>query len=262
MPALGLGTWQLRGEEAERAVVTALGMGYRHVDTAAIYENEEAVGAGLKASGVPRDHLFLTTKIWHDSLTPDGVHQAIDASLKRLGTDYVDLLHIHWPDPDVSLADTLGAMQAVRDAGKTRLVGVSNFTPSLLAEALEIVPDLAGVQVEYHAFLGQPTLLELVRKHGLMLTAYSPLARGRVVKDETIQTIAAVHGKSAVQVALRWLIQQDRVAAIPKASSDDHLAANLAVFDFALSEDEMDAIDALPKDRRLVNPDFAPSWDG
>ncbi|NNF59242.1 MAG: aldo/keto reductase [Rhodothermaceae bacterium] len=262
VPALGFGTWRLRGDEARTAINTALGAGYRHLDTAQMYENEAEVGQAIRQSGVEREALFLTTKLWRDDLHHADVLRATDESLRRLGTEYVDLLLIHWPNEAIDLRETLDAFQEVRTQGKTRLIGVSNFTPSLLAQALDHVPDLTCNQVEYHPFLNQQTLLELVRKHGMMLTAYSPIVRGTVAENYTIRAIAETHGKSPVQVTLRWLLQQDRVAAIPRSATPDHITANLNLFDFALSEDEMDRMDALAENRRLINPDFAPAWEG
>ena len=260
VPALGFGTWRLRGDEARAAVDTALGGGYRHIDTAQMYENEAEVGQALRASDVDRKALFLTTKIWRDDLRRADVLRVTDESLLKLNTDYVDLLLVHWPNETIDLRETLDAFQEVRAQGKARLIGVSNFTPSLLAQALDHVPDLACNQVEYHPFLGQNTLLELIRKHRLMLTAYSPIARGKVADNETIQAIAKAHGRNPVQVTLRWLLQQDRVAAIPRSATPSHIVANLDVFDFELEGGEMERIDALAENRRFVNPDFAPAW--
>ena len=261
IPALGFGTWELRGDACEKAVAIALDAGYRHLDTAQIYENEHEVGTALRASGLDRGDVFLTTKVWRTNLQPDTLLSSVDESLERLHTDHVDLLLIHWPNRDVELTATLDALQSVRAQGKTRLIGVSNFTPSLLARALDLAPDLACNQVEYHPFLSQDTLLELVRKHDMALTAYSPLGQGIVPHDETLQTIAATHGKSAVQVAIRWLLQQERVAAIPRSSSEQHIRANADVFDFSLDENEMDTVSALARGQRIVDPSFAPAWE-
>lgn len=261
VPALGFGTWQLRGEEARHAVETALSVGYRHVDTAPVYDNEREVGRALRASGVAREEVFLTTKVWRDDLKHRDVLRTVGRSLDYLKTDHVDLLLVHWPNERIELEETLDAFQEVRARGGARLLGVSNFTPPLLAQALALVPDLACVQVEYHPFLGQDALREMARAHGLMLTAYSPIARGAVVHDQTIQEIAATHGKSAVQVTLRWLLQQDRVAAIPRSADPAHVRANFEVFDFALAEEEMQAISGLARGERLVSPAFAPAWD-
>ncbi|HLT46300.1 MAG TPA: aldo/keto reductase [Rubricoccaceae bacterium] len=258
VPALGFGTWSLRGEDGLHAIATALDVGYRHLDTAQSYGNEREVARALRDSGLPREDVFLTTKVALGNLRYRDVLRTTDESLERLRTDYVDLLLVHWPDASVEMEETLDAFQEVRARGKTRLIGVSNFTPSLLERALELVPDLACNQVEYHPFLGQDTLLELVRKHGMVLTAYSPVARGRVANEWTIQEVAAVHGRSAAQVALRWLIQQDRVAAIPRSANPEHIRDNFEVFDFALAEEEMEAISDLARGERLVDPDFAP----
>ena len=269
IPALGFGTWQLNGDEAKDGVAHALALGYRHVDTAQVYENEAEVGAGLAAAEVPRADVFLTTKVWRSNLAPDALAPSVDESLGKLGTDYVDLLLIHWPSDTVPLVDTLGALGRVREAGKARLVGVSNFPAGMLRQALEIDPEIATDQVEYHPFLGQDRLLEAVRhpardgasQRGLVLTAYSPLAQGDVLRDGTVREIADAHGAGPAQVALAWLLGQDRVVAIPKASSAEHRASNLAAADLTLTDEERARLDALPKDRRLVDPDFAPDWD-
>ena len=260
IPALGFGTWQLQGDDARDGVENALALGYRHIDTAQAYDNEAQVGAGLAASGVPRADVFLTTKVWRDTLAPDALAASVDESLGKLGTDYVDLLLVHWPNPDVPLADTLGALGRIREAGKTRLVGVSNFPAEMLRQALEIDPMVAADQVEYHPFLGQDPLLDLVRQRGMVLTAYSPLAQGEVLQDETVREIADAHDAGPAQVALAWLLGQDRVVAIPKASSQAHRESNLKAADLTLTDQERARLDALPKDRRLVDPDFAPEW--
>ena len=260
VPALGLGTWQITGDAAREAVAHALSLGYRHVDTAQVYKNEAEVGAGLSASGVPRADVFLTTKVWRDNMGAGRLAPSVDESLGRLGTDYVDLLLLHWPNDDVELDQMLEALDGVREAGKARLVGVSNYPPGMLRRALEAVPDLATDQVEYHPFLGQDALLDVARERGMVLTAYSPLAQGDVPADETLAEIGEAHGASAAQVALAWLLGQDRVVAIPKASSATHREGNLAALDVSLSDDDRARIAALPKDRRLVDPDFAPDW--
>ena len=262
IPALGFGTYQITGPAAREAVESALAIGYRHIDTAQIYGNEAEVGAGLAASDVPRDEVFLTTKVWHDRLSQSDLGPSVDASLRRLGTDYVDLLLVHWPSTTgVPLAETLGALDAVRQAGKTRLVGVSNFSPGMLRDALEILPDLANVQVEHHPFLGQPDLRKIVVDRGLTLTSYSPVAQGDALSNETLQEIGAAHDASAAQIALAYLLGQDRVLAIPKAASEPHRRANFEATEITLTDEERARIDALPKDQRLVNPPFAPNWD-
>jgi 2,5-diketo-D-gluconate reductase B len=259
VPALGLGPWKLAGDACERVVSLALGLGYRHIDTAALYANEREVGAALRGSGVPRGELFITSKLAPDALTAAAVQRGTYESLERLGLDYLDLMLIHWPSVEVPLTETLDAMQLMMEVEAIRSIGVSNFPPALLAEAIELAP-IFCVQVEYHPFLAEPSLLEMAQAHGLLLTAYSPLAQGRVAADPTLRRIGRAHGKSASQVALRWLLDQPNVAAIPKAASEAHLRANLDVFDFALTEAEQAAIDGLDRGERLVDPDFAPDW--
>lgn len=257
VPALGFGTWQLSGEDCTRAVRHALDLGYRHIDTAQGYENEAEVGAAIAGADTPREDLFLTTKIWIGNLAPGEVEKTADDSLRRLRTDYVDLLLIHWPTEDMDLAATLEAMMRVKDAGKVRHLGVSNFTPPLLLEALRHAP-IFSHQVEYHPYLAQDELLALAQEHDLMLTAYSPLAKGKVPSDKKLKEIGQRHGKSPVQVVLRWLLQQENVAAIPKAASAEHRRTNLEIFDFALSDDEMAEIGSLARDERVVDPAWAP----
>jgi len=260
IPKLGFGTWEITGTAAIEAVSDALALGYRHIDTARAYGNEAEVGRGLADSGVERGDVFLTTKLWYTRLSPAQVRTQLEGSLRDLGTDYVDLLLIHWPNPDVALGQTLGAMAQLRDEGKVRHLGVSNFPCALMQEALQIAPIIAD-QVEYHPYLAQPELLALARERDLMLTAYSPLAHGRLLADPVLREIGATHAKSAGQVALRWLLDQPQVAAIPKASSHENRAANLAVFDFELSDRERGRIAALARGERTANPPWSPRWD-
>lgn len=262
VPALGFGTWQIEGDAARDAVMHALEIGYRHLDTAQIYGNEHEVGQGLRAAGVDREAVFLTTKVAHDRLHYRDVLRSADESLRRLDTDYVDLLLIHWPNEEVELQETLDAMQEVQHRQKAKHLGVSNFPPALLREALEIAPGLICDQVEYHPYLDQSKLLDVIRERALFLTAYSPLARGEVFDDDTIREVAETHGKSPAQVVLRWHLQQERVATIPKASSPEHRAANFDVFDFALSEDEMARLHGLAhEDGRILDPAWGPDWE-
>lgn len=260
VPTLGLGTWKLRDEECVEAVRDALEIGYRHVDTAQIYANEEAVGRGLRESGVPRDEIFLTTKVWLDNLGHDDAVASTEASLRKLGTEHVDLLLIHWPNDELSLEEPLAALAELQERGRARHIGVSNFTPTLLDQALGITP-LFAVQVEYHPFLSQDDLLERVRERDMMLTAYSPIARGGVADDPVLREIGRAHGKSAAQVTLRWLVQQDSVTAIPKASDAEHRRSNFDIWDFRLTGDEMERIADLARGERLVDPDIAPDWE-
>jgi len=262
VPALGFGTWQLKGREARTAVADALDLGYRHIDTAQMYENESEVGQGLRDADVDRDALFLTTKVAMDNYEYRKLIASADDSLRKLKTEVVDLLLLHWPSDEVELEESLDALQEVQHAGKTRHIGVSNFTPSLLRRALEIAPSLVNNQVEYHPYLSQEKLLDVVRERGLFLTAYSPIARGTVLDEDAVQEIAEAHGKSPAQVVIRWHLQQDRVAAIPKAASAEHRRANFDVFDFELSDDEMDRIHGLAHDDgRMIDPEWGPDWE-
>jgi 2,5-diketo-D-gluconate reductase B len=260
VPSLGYGTWLLQGNECERGVAHALDVGYRHLDTAQAYENEDRVGRALASSEPDREDVFLTTKLWMNATGRDRVGPATEESLRKLRTDYVDLLLIHWPDPDVPLAETLGAMEGVREAGRVRHVGVSNFPPSWTRAALEEVRIFAD-QVEFHPFLGQGALLELAREHDFLVTAYSPLARGKVGRDPTLREIAESHGATPAQVALRWLIDQDHVAAIPKATSPERIEENFGAQDFELSDEERRRIDGLERGERLIDPGWAPDWE-
>jgi 2,5-diketo-D-gluconate reductase B len=260
LPKLGLGTWQITGSDCVVAVRDALELGYDHIDTARAYGNEAQIAQGLHDSGRNRDEVFLTTKLWYTQLGAVGVHDQLEQSLRDLRTEYVDLLLIHWPNPKVDLAQTLGAMVEAREAGRVRHLGVANFPSELLREALEHAPLICN-QVEYHPYLGQPQVLELARQRDLVVTAYSPLAQGEVLHDPVLREIGAAHGKTAAQVVLRWLLDQPNVAAIPKASSREHRAANLAVFDFELSDDERGRIAGLERGLRTIEPSWAPDWD-
>lgn len=257
VPVLGMGTYRLNGVECTEAVKHALSIGYRHVDTAQGYENEVEVGRGIRESGVPRDEIFLTTKIWIGGATKQDVIRKSQECLSRLNTDYIDLLLIHWPTHDMDLPAALDGMLEVQESGRVRHLGVSNFTPELLHEAMEYAPIFCN-QIEYHPYLAQDELIELARKYDLMLTAYSPVAKGRVLKDPTLREIGERYGKSTAQVAIRWLVQQEKVCAIPKASSPEHRVSNLEIFDFALSDDEMEQISSLARNERTVDPEWAP----
>jgi 2,5-diketo-D-gluconate reductase B len=260
IPKLGLGTFGLTGRDGQAAVESALALGYRHIDTAEMYANEEIVGAAIRASGIPREELFVTTKVWWDHLAPDAIRAANAASLARLGLDAVDLYHIHWPAPGMDLAAALATTTALMAEGRTRAIGVCNFPPGLLRAALATGAPLAAVQVEYHALLDQSALLSICHANGLVLTAYSPLGKGRLADEPTLARIGARHGATASQVALAWLLRQDGVAAIPKASRADSQRANMAALAVPLDAADLAAIAALPKDRRFVNPAFAPDW--
>ena len=260
VPSLGFGTFRLGGPTCRDAVLHALHIGYRHIDTAQMYDNEEFVGQAMASSGVPREDVFLTTKIGNGNHAAPNVLSSTDESLKKLGVDYVDLLLIHWPVQTVPLGETLEAMLELVDQGKVRHIGLSNANSSIVAEAEHHARIFAN-QIEYHPLLGQERLCEMAREHDFMITAYSPLAMGKVADYMVINDIAAELGFSPMAVALAWLLEQDKVVPIPKATSDDHIADNFTALDVRLSPEQIAAIDALPKDRRLVNPSFAPDWD-
>jgi diketogulonate reductase-like aldo/keto reductase len=254
IPLIGLGTWDLRGRVCARIVQEALRLGYRHVDTAEMYDNEREVGEGLSTSGVNRNKIFLTTKIWPSHFAPRDLERAAKDSLARLRVAEVDLLLLHWPNPQVPLADTLGALVAVRRMGLARHVGVSNFTVALINEAVRLAGDeIVCNQIEMHPFLAQSKVTAACRALGVGVVAYSPIAKGRAKNDIALDRIGKAHGKSAVQVALRWLVQQ-AIAAIPRTSRIERLKENAAIFDFALSEAEMRAIGQLARHQdRLVD---------
>lgn len=262
IPALGFGTFELSPEEAGPAVTTALEAGYRHIDTAQIYRNEAAVGEAIAASEVPRADIFLTTKVWTDRFRDGSLQDSVAESLERLRVDAVDLLLLHWPNSEVPLAETLGALVDVQELGLTRHIGISNFPSALMREAAAIAPGrIATNQVEFHPFLSQRAVLAAARELGMAVSAYSPLARGEIFGDPVLARIAAAHGKNEGQIAIRWLLDQG-VIALPRSKSAAHIRDNLDVADFQLSEAEHAAIDAeLPKDRRLIDPGFAPAWD-
>ena len=263
IPALGFGTWALPDDRVQHLVEHSIGNGYRHIDTAQMYKNEKAVGAGIRVSGVARDDIFLTTKIWPDFFERDAFRRAADERLALLGVDQVDLLLLHWPSRTVPLAETIEALNAVEEAGQTRHIGISNFTTAMIEEAVRLsAAPLVTNQVEYHPFLSQTKVMATLEKHGMALTAYCPLARGKVVGDPTLAAIGKAHMKSESQVALRWLVQQKGVIAIPRSSSEKRIAENLAVFDFTLSDAEMARISAMGTPQgRVVAVAIAPEWD-
>ena len=261
VPKIGLGTWQLTGRDCEQGVAAALQAGYRHVDTARAYENEREVGAGLKAAGVDREEIWLTSKIWTSSFEHGRAKRAAEKSLRDLGVDYLDLLLMHWHNPDVPLAETLGALSELQDEGKIRHVGVSNFTTKLVEEALQVAKIFAN-QVEYHPYLDQGLLHRQAVDNGLLLEAYSPFAHGLLHDDPVLAEIGRAHGgKTPGQVALRWLLDQPNVCALPKATAPERIRQNLEVFDFELSDEERQRIAGLARGERTANPPWAPDWD-
>ncbi len=239
IPAIGLGTWALRGRTCARMVDEALRLGYRHIDTAEMYENEREVGEGLRASGVPREDLFITTKVWSSHLAPNDLARSARQSVARLHVAQVDLLLIHWPNPRIPLAQTIPALCKVKTDGLARHIGVSNFDAALVGEAMRLASEpLVNDQIEWHPFIDQSATRKACRKHGLSVTAYSPVAKGRAANNKMLAAIGAGHGKTATQVALRFLLQEGAIV-IPRTSRSERLVENFAVFDFALSDAEM-----------------------
>lgn len=262
LPKLGLGTFRLQGDACRTAVESALSFGYRHIDTAEMYGNEAPIGDAIAASGLPRGDLHVTTKVWHDHLQPDAIRRAFEGSLAKLKLDHVDLYLVHWPAPEMNLPVVLETMTALRDEGRARAIGVCNFTVALLHQAVEeIGAPIACNQIEYHAMLDQNAVRAYLNPKGIPVIAYCPLAQGRIADDSTLNAIGRKHGFAAAQVALKWLLDQDGVAAIPKAGRRESQQANLDAFRLTLDDDDRRAIAALPKDRRCVSPGFGPKWD-
>ena len=262
IPILGLGTWDLRAKACTRIVEQALRLGYRHLDTAQAYENEREVGEGVRASGLPRDQVFITTKVWWTSFSAGALEKSVAESLARLKLPFVDLLLLHWPNASVPLEETLGALCNVKREGLTRHIGVSNFTVALIEEAVGFASEpIVNNQIELHPYIDQSKVIAACRRRGISVTAYSPIARGAVKGDAVLEKIGHAHGKTAAQVCLRYLVQQG-IIVIPRTSRVERLGENIEIFDFELSAQDMASIKALatPSGRR-VDPSWAPAWD-
>jgi diketogulonate reductase-like aldo/keto reductase len=262
IPLLGLGTWELHGRACTRVVEQALRLGYRHVDTAQIYENEREVGEGLRASGVARDDVFVTTKVWPSNFAPREFERAARERLVRLRLQTLDLLLLHWPSPQIPLAETIPALCKAKRDGITRHIGVSNFTVAMIDEAVSLATEpLVCNQIEVHPFLDQSKVIAAARRHGMAVVAYSPIARGKVKNDPVLNRIGKAYGKTAAQVCLRYLVQQD-IAVIPRTARLERLSENAAIFDFALTPEEMAEIAQLARrDGRIVDMATGPEWD-
>ncbi len=257
IPVLGLGTWQLTGKKCKESVKKAIELGYRHIDTAWIYDNQEEVGEGIKESGIKREKLFVTSKVWTDNLKYNEVLKQCEETLNQLKLNYLDLYLIHWPNKNIPLEETFRAFKELTEKGKVKSIGISNFNIERVREAKEKSKIPISInQVEYHPYLNQETLLEECKKNKITLTAYSPLARGKIFDDPILIKIATETDKKPGQVALRWLIQKG-IIVIPKASSETHLKENMEIFDFKLSKEQMEDIDDIQIRRRLVNPAFS-----
>jgi 2,5-diketo-D-gluconate reductase B len=262
IPRLGLGTFRMPGDNAQPAVESALSLGYRHIDTAAMYENEAAVGTAIANSGIHRRELFVTTKVWHDQLAPEALQRSFATSLEKLKMDYVDLFLVHWPSADMDIAATLTAMARLREHGYARAIGVCNFNMPMIRRVVEeIQVPIAVHQIEYHPYLSQAPMLQYLRTKGIALTAYAPLAQGRAASDPVLQSVGRKHNVSASQVAIAWLLSQEGVIAIPKAAKIESQTSNLSAIAVNLDEEDLALIAALPKDQRYVNPPFACDWN-
>ena len=262
IPIVGFGSMRLKEEAGAQSIEAAIRNGYRHIDTAAFYGNEREVGQAIRAAGVPREEIFLTTKVRDNNLKADDFARSLDNSLKLLDLPAVDLLLIHWPNPQVPMAESIGALNKAKRDGLTRHIGVCNHTVALLEEAWrETKEPLVTNQIEVHPFLDQSKVIEASRRHGMSITAYCPIARGRVPGNPVLERIGAVHRKTASQVSLRWLVQQG-IIVIPGSGKPERQKENFEVLDFSLSPAEMTEIAALRRpDGRVVNPPQAPKWD-
>jgi diketogulonate reductase-like aldo/keto reductase len=263
IPVVGFGTMELPERPAE-LVAAAIACGYRHIDTARKYGTEEYVGEGIRASGIPRADLFVTTKVTEENAREADFMRSIETSLRTLALDYVDLLLIHWPQPKVPFSETLGALAKAKRQGMARHIGVSNFTLAMLEEAVQTCPEpLVTNQIEYHAYLPQERMLAALRRHGMILTAYCPVARGKLLDDPLIVEIARAYGRSPAQICLRWLIQQPDVAAVPRALTEAHIAEDIDIFDFSLDENDTRRVSGLRRRQiRIADPpERAPRWD-
>ena len=262
IPGLGLGTFQLENDLAREITAAAISEGFRHIDTAQVYQNEDGVGTAIKGSGIDRDKIFLTTKVFRESLSKNDFLPSVEESLRKLKTDYVDLLLIHWPNRNVPVAEYMEQLMEAQRKGYTKHIGVSNHPTALLDEVLATGADIITNQVEYHPLVDQTKLYTYLRGHGITFTAYSPIAQGKVLGNPVLKGIGEKYGKNEVQVSLRWLLHQDGVMAIPRTSKTERLKDNLNIFDFELSAEDISQLDRLKEDnQRVVNPPFAPDWD-
>ena len=264
IPAFGLGTFRLKDQQVIDSVTNGLELGYRHIDTAQIYGNEADVGKAIAAAKVARQELFVTTKIWTENLSKDKLIASLKESLAKLQMDRVDLTLIHWPAPNdsIAVATYMEALAEAKAQGLTKLIGVSNFTIAHLKQAIDAVGtgEIATQQIEIHPFLQNRKVVDFARSQGIHLTAYMPLAYGKVMTDPVIVEIAEAHQANPAQIALAWSLQQG-FATIPSSTKRANLESNLAARDILLSDAEMDAIGRLDRNDRLANPDFAPQWD-
>ena len=246
LPVLGFGTWELKGLQCQKAVEKALDTGYRHIDTARIYQNEHDVGNAIQSSGIQREDLFVTSKAWQDDFSPEGIHNQVDQSLEELKLDYLDMYLLHWPSEQFSHKDALEALAEEKGKGRIRHIGVSNFSPSQMEEANSVTRILSN-QIKYHPFQEQEQNCGAARRLGIYITAYSPLEKGGVFKNPLLQEMGNKYNVSPAQIALRWLVQQENVIAIPRSKNPDHIESNFQIFDFKLTDEDMEKIFDLAK---------------
>ncbi|WP_061936300.1 aldo/keto reductase [Aureimonas sp. AU22] len=264
IPAIGLGTYRLEGETCVRLVSEAIGIGYRHIDTARMYGNEAEVGQGVRASGIARDDIFVTTKVWTDDLAPADFARSAEAAVQALDIGTVDLLLIHWPNASIPLGGTIEALNWARDEGLTHHIGVANFPSELLKEASRLTRHpLVCNQVEYHPRLSQEKVRSACERLGMAMIAYSPIGQGKdLLADPVVVDMAERYGRTPAQIVLRWEVEQPHVGAIPRTSNPARLAENLDVFDFELQDEDRQRLHEMSRSRhRLVDPAFAPQWD-
>jgi len=262
IPHIGFGTFRMPGDSSQAVVESAIEVGYRHIDTASMYENEAAVGRAIKVSGLKRDELFLTTKVWHDQLESSDLLNAFELSREKLGVDYVDLYMVHWPSPSMDLARMMDTLMSLQESGKIRGIGVCNFNMTMLCHVIDkLKAPVAAVQAEYHPFLNQDRQLAYLRTKNIPLVAYAPLAQGRVASDPKLKAIALKHRCTAAQVAIAWLIEQEGVIAIPKAQRVENQRANIGSENILLDDEDRKLIASFDKTQRFVRPPFEPDWD-
>ena len=262
IPILGFGTMTLKEDQCVQLVEASLKLGYRHLDTAQMYGNEREVGSGMRGSGLKREDIFLTTKVWFTQLASGDFERSVDESLERLGLPWVDLLMIHWPNAQVPLSESIAALCKMKKAGLTKHIGVANFNIAMIEEAVKLASQpIAVLQIETHPYLGQSKVIAAARRYGMAVVGYCPLARGKVPAEAVLQRIGKAHGKTPAQVALRFLEQQ-QIIPIPRTSKRERLAENLGSLDLKLSEAEMAEIAKLQRpNSRIVSPPQAPQWD-
>lgn len=262
IPVLGMGTYTIKGQGSAELIASALEMGYSYLDSAQMYGNEADVSRGIALAGAEREDVFVLTKVHPENTSARKFLPSVEESIQNLGLDFVDLLLIHWPNPEVPIEEAVAELMKAQEKGYARHIGVSNFNIKMIQQALDMGANIVTNQVEYHCFLNQEKLLNFLQKKGISLTAYSPLGQGAVIGNPVLKNIGARYAKSEAQVALRWLIEQENVIAIPRSSSEQRLASNLEVFDFWLSDEDKAAIDALHHpSRRFVDWKYSPKWD-